>query len=183
MNTMHRLANLGAALALVFAFGVLTPDANAVGGDSGAGGESDISRDVNNSVAAGNSASPEWRGAKAAIAAKDYAQAVPLLKLVVAKQPAHADAFNYLGYAHARTGQYETALDYYRQALALVPEHRGANEYLGELHLRMGNLTAAEGRLVVLDRACNFGCSEFDELKDEIRRYRENGGYRGEKHR
>ena len=180
MNTMHRLANLGAVLALVFAFAVLTPNANADGGDGGGGGGGDSG---DRTVGGENSGSREWRVAKEAIAAKDYAQAVPLLKQVVAKQPTHADALNYLGYAHSRTGQYEVALDYYRQALALVPDHAGANEYLGELYLKMGNLAAAEGRLEVLDKACFVECPEFDDLKFEIERYRKNGGYPGEKHR
>ncbi len=190
MNTMHRLANLGAVLALVFAFAVLTPNANADGGDGGGGGGGDSG---DRTVGGENSGSREWRVAKEAIAAKDvakeaiaakdYAQAVPLLKQVVAKQPTHADALNYLGYAHSRTGQYEVALDYYCQALALVPDHAGANECLGELYLKMGNLAAAEGRLEVLDKACFVECPEFDDLKFEIERYRKNGGYPGEKHR
>lgn len=118
-----------------------------------------------------------WSKAKRAIAAKDYDAAVPLLKKAVQQDPKNADAFNYLGYAHARAGENEAALGYYKQALAIKPEHRGANEYLGELYLKMGDLAAAEERLAVLDKACLFGCTEYDLLKNAVQRFKATGKF------
>jgi Tfp pilus assembly protein PilF len=86
-----------------------------------------------------------------------------------------------LGYAHARRGQTEAALGYYKQALALEPEHRGANEYLGELYLKMGDLASAEERLKVLDKACTFGCAEYDLLKAAVKQYKTTGKFTSSK--
>ncbi len=124
---------------------------------------------------------PDWKAAVAAIEARDYSAALPLLQKVVAGDPDKADAWNYLGYAKGQLGQYDQALADYGRALAIEPKHRGANEYLGELHLKMGNLAAAEDRLKVLDGACFFGCAEYDELKAAIATYKTSGRYEGRK--
>ena len=78
------------------------------------------------------------------------------------------DVLNYLGYAHRRLGRFDESLAYYQQALALDPMHRGANEYLGELYVELGEIDRAEERLAVLDRACPFGCAEYEDLKRRI---------------
>lgn len=120
---------------------------------------------------------PDWAAAKAAIAQKNYDQATPLLQRAVEKDPANADAWNYLGYVTARADSHEAALGYYGKALALQPRHRGANEYLGELYLKMGDLAKAEERLKVLDDACFFGCAEYDLLKKAVNEYKQTGKY------
>jgi Tfp pilus assembly protein PilF len=120
---------------------------------------------------------PDWAAAKAAIAQRNYEQATPLLLRTVEKDPANADAWNYLGYVSARADRHEAALGYYGKALALQPKHRGANEYLGELHLKMGELAKAEERLKVLDAACFFGCAEYDLLKKAVDAYKQTGKY------
>lgn len=124
---------------------------------------------------------PDWSAAKAAIEARDFTKALPLLQKVVARTPDKADAWNYLGYAKGQLGRHDQALADYGQALKIDPKHRGANEYLGELHLKMGNLKAAEDRLAVLDGACFFGCAEYDELKAAIAQYKTSGSYTGSK--
>lgn len=123
----------------------------------------------------------DWKAARSAIAAKNYDAAIPFLKKVVGKNPNHADAYNYLGYTHARNGQHQEALGYYKEALNLKPKHRGANEYLGELHLKMGDLPAAEARLQVLDDACTFGCAEYDMLKQAVADYKASGTFKSRK--
>ncbi|MBW2231407.1 MAG: hypothetical protein JRG92_15150 [Deltaproteobacteria bacterium] len=55
-----------------------------------------------------------------------------------------------------------------QQDLALEPMHRGANEYLGELFLELGRIDRAKERLAVLDRACPFGCAEYEDLRRRI---------------
>ncbi len=120
---------------------------------------------------------PDWAAAKAAIAQRNYEQATPLLQRAVEKDPANADAWNYLGYVNARADRHEAALGYYGKALALQPNHRGANEYLGELYLKLGDLAKAEERLEVLNQACFFGCTEHQMLKKAVNAYKQTGKY------
>jgi tetratricopeptide (TPR) repeat protein len=105
-----------------------------------------------------------------------YADAIPLLKKVVGKDPRNADAYNYLGYSHRKLGGFDDALKYYRTALKIKPKHLGANEYLGELYLEMGKVDMAEERLAVLDKACFFGCEEYEDLKGAIDDYKARQG-------
>lgn len=126
-------------------------------------------------------ADPTWTKARQAVVGNDFEAAIPLLLQVVKKNPKSADAFNYLGYAHSRTGKVDEAKGYYAKALALNPEHRGANEYLGELYLKLGDLPAAEQRLAVLDKACFFGCEEFYTLRDAIKEFKSSGKFMSRK--
>lgn len=102
----------------------------------------------------------------------DYRAAIEELEVALEEAPGNADVLNYLGYAHRKLGEYETAETYYLQALEQDPEHLGANEYLGELYLETDRLEMAEERLAVLDDSCFFGCEEYDELKQAIEAYK-----------
>lgn len=76
----------------------------------------------------------------------------------------HPDILNYLGFAHRKLGLFDKAKDYYARTLAIDPEHLGANEYLGELYLELGEIGKAKRQLARLDRLCDFGCAEREEL-------------------
>ena len=119
---------------------------------------------------------PAYAQAKQLVEDGKYADAIPLLEQVVAKDAKNADAFNFLGYSNRQLGNHDAALAHYQQALALEPKHRGANEYLGELYLTLGDLAKAEERLDVLDGACFFGCDEYTELKNAIAAYKAKTG-------
>ena len=81
---------------------------------------------------------PNFTRAKAMIETnKDYANALPLLQQVVAKDPRNADAYNLMGYATRKSGNANGSLQYYQQALAIDPRHLGAYEYLGEAYLML----------------------------------------------
>ncbi len=129
-------------------------------------------------MAAGTS-SPSSRPAKpstyqqgvTAVKAGDYGRALSLLRKVVRAKPRDADAWNYIGFSHRNLNQFDQALAAYNKALAIEPEHRGANEYLGELYLQKGDLEKARERLKTLDDACTFGCDEYDDLKQAIKKY------------
>ena len=114
-----------------------------------------------------------------AVKAGDYKRAIPLLKTVVAKNPKHYDALNYLGFSYRQLGENDISLGYYKKVLAMNPDHRGANEYLGELYLKKGNLDLAKKQLARLDDICTFGCKEFDDLKAAIKVYASGGGFTG----
>jgi len=117
--------------------------------------------------------------AEKAVKAGDYERAIPLLQKVIAKNPNHYDALNYLGFSHRQLGENDTALGYYKKVLAMKPDHRGANEYLGELYLKEGKLDLAEKQLAKLGKLCFFGCEEFDDLKAAIEVYVAGGGSSG----
>jgi Flp pilus assembly protein TadD len=103
---------------------------------------------------------------------QQFQQAIKELDTALQDDPDDADLLNLLAYSHRQLEHFDIALDYYQQALKIKPKHRGANEYLGELYLILGQLEKAEERLAVLDKACFFGCGEYDELKQAIREYR-----------
>ncbi len=117
--------------------------------------------------------------AEKAVKAGDYKRAIPLLQKVVAKNPKHYDALNYLGFSHRQLGENDISLNYYKKVLAMKPDHRGANEYLGELYLKEGKLDLAKKQLAKLDKICTSGCKEFDDLKVAIKVYSEGGGFTG----
>lgn len=120
--------------------------------------------------------SPDYAAARKAIETKNYAGAVPLLQKAIVAEPKSADILNDLGFAYRNLGNLDQAQTHYLNALAVDPKHRGANEYLGELYLMRGDLAKAEERLAVLDKACFFGCPEYDDLKKAIAAYKTKSG-------
>lgn len=116
--------------------------------------------------------SPWGPATRKALDEKDWTGAVNLLERDVAANKATADTHNYLGYAHRKLGNYDTAFKHYGLALKMNPEHRGANEYIGETYLAVGNLEMAKKHLAALDRICFFGCQEYDDLKAAVAAYR-----------
>jgi tetratricopeptide (TPR) repeat protein len=116
---------------------------------------------------------PNFTRAKAMIEAnKDYANALPLLQQVVAKDPRNADAYNLMGYATRKSGNANGSLQYYQQALAIDPRHLGAYEYLGEAYLMLDRPAEADQMLARLDSLCVFGCSEYRMLKAAVANYK-----------
>jgi len=115
---------------------------------------------------------PNFTEGKKAIDAKDWAKAIPLFELVVAKDDKNADAFNWLGFATRNQGDYDKAFAYYGKALTIDPRHRGAHEYVGEAYLKVNNLEKAEEHLKRLDSICTFGCAEYTELKGKVAAYK-----------
>ena len=100
-----------------------------------------------------------------------YQDAISELQQLLKESPTDADMLNLLAYSQRKLRLFDEALVNYQKALDIEPEHRGANEYLGELYLQLGQLDKAQERLQVLDKACFFGCDEFDELEEAIETY------------
>jgi tetratricopeptide (TPR) repeat protein len=100
-----------------------------------------------------------------------YQDAISELQQLLKETPTDADMLNLLAYSQRKLQRFDEALVNYQKALDIEPEHRGANEYLGELYLQLGQLDKAQERLQVLDKACFFGCDEFDELEEAIKAY------------
>jgi predicted Zn-dependent protease len=153
-----RYFSLGFVIAVVFSSAAL-----AAGGGGGGGTEAEA-----------KPADPQYTEAVAAIKAKQYDKAIPLLTAYIARVNNDADAENYLGYASRKTGDLPAAFTHYNRALALNPKHRGVHEYIGEAYLMTGNLAKAEEHLKVLDRLCVFSCEEYRDLKAAIASYKAN---------
>ena len=79
-----------------------------------------------------------------------------------------ADRLNLLGFTARKSGDLNTAGDYYQQALALNPKHTGALEYQGELFLQLGKIDLAKANLAKIDKICWLPCNAERELKKAI---------------
>lgn len=117
-------------------------------------------------------ADPDYENGKKAIEAKDWKVAMEHFNRLAARDPKNANAQNYLGYAHRKSGNLPMAFKHYEQALKLDPGHRGAHEYIGEAYLMSGNLAKAEEHLKILDGLCFFSCEEFRDLKKAVEEYK-----------
>jgi Flp pilus assembly protein TadD len=106
---------------------------------------------------------PDLTSVRAKIKARDYKAALVELKRV-ADTHQHADVYSLMGFSLRKTGDYPTALTYYKKALDFDANHRGAREYLGELYVETGDLAKAREQLAVLEKLCPQGCEEREDL-------------------
>ncbi|QWE12453.1 tetratricopeptide repeat protein [Polynucleobacter sp. AP-Titi-500A-B4] len=116
---------------------------------------------------------PAWlTQARASIKAEKYDQAIQQLQS--ANETSSADWNNLLGYSLRKKQPPDLvgAEKYYQAALKIDPDHRGALEYYGKLKLINNDLPGAEALLARLDKACTFGCEEYSDLKEAIKKYK-----------
>lgn len=97
-----------------------------------------------------------------------YAEAIPLLEILVNDEPHDADALTLMGYCLRKTGDYVRAEIYYDRALVQAPQHPATNQYLGEMYVELGRLEEARERLAVLDATCGGLCPGRDALAAAI---------------
>ncbi len=74
----------------------------------------------------------------AAFEREDWRAVIEHMNDAVERRPWHDEAYNLLGFAHRKLGDYDRSLDFYDKALTLNPHNRGALEYLGEAYLDLG---------------------------------------------
>lgn len=134
------------------------------------------SSDSDTSTQAESPKNPDFAAGKAAIDNEQWDSAISSFTKVTAMDPKNADAFNYLGYANRKKGNYDAAFGFYEKALDIDPDHRGANEYIGEAYLLTDNLEMAEKYLKKLDGLCFFGCPEYTMLKEAVADYKAKKG-------
>jgi tetratricopeptide (TPR) repeat protein len=133
--------------------------------DSGGNGGSNRNKDRTEQSDSG----PSLTSARRLIRAQNWAEAVEMLKLVVAQNPDNADANNLLGYSLRKLGDYKNAQGFYLKALKLDPRHKGAHEYLGELYVEIGQMQKAKQMLDQLEQICgNTRCEEYRDLAEFI---------------
>jgi Flp pilus assembly protein TadD len=115
---------------------------------------------------------PSYVGARQAIRARQYAEAIRLLGEALTRDPNDADTHNLLGFAYRKSGDLDRAFGHYREALRLAPEHRGAHEYIGEAYLMAGDVARAEEHLRALNDLCRTRCDERDDLQAAIEQHK-----------
>lgn len=150
--------------------GVLLLHGLALADGGGGGGGGGVER------APAKAQDPAMVAAVQAIDAKQYARAIPMLEDVVARQPANADAYNWLAYATRKNGDPARSIAIYEKALALDPKHLGAHEYIGEAYLALDDLAKAKEHLARLNRLCFFGCEQYADLKKAVEAYEKSAG-------
>jgi tetratricopeptide (TPR) repeat protein len=78
------------------------------------------------------------------------------------------EVLNGLGYTNRKLGQFDIAIDYYRQAIAMNPNYAEAREYLGEGYVTMGKIDLAKEQLGEIKRICGTSCEEYADLNEAI---------------
>lgn len=96
----------------------------------------------------------DYAAGMAAFRREDWKEVIRNMSLVVKRRPWHDDAYNRMGYAYRKLGDYPRAIEHYNRALELNPYHRGAMEYLGETYLERGCRIRAREILERLARVC-----------------------------
>jgi Flp pilus assembly protein TadD len=115
---------------------------------------------------------PDLERAIALVWAEEFAEAEPLLQAALKRNPKNPDAWNYLGFATRKLGNFEAARTYYFNALRLDPEHLKAMEYLGELYLQTGEPKLARDLLERITALCPTAeCEERDQLAAAIEKH------------
>ena len=110
---------------------------------------------------------PDLASARSKIKAKDYQAAIAELR-GLADTHQSPDVYSLLGFSLRKTGDYATALSFYRKALDFDANHKGAREYLGELYVETGDLAKAREQLTVLTKLCPQGCEEREDLEKAL---------------
>ena len=117
----------------------------------------------------------DYEKAVGLIWAEAYGEALPFLQSVLKRNPNDADAWNYLGFATRKLGDFEAAERHYANALRLDPGHVEAMEYLGELYLQTDRPDEAKTLLRRIAALCPSGCEALEELSKAIELYETQG--------
>jgi tetratricopeptide (TPR) repeat protein len=119
----------------------------------------------------------DYAAGLAAFERQDWQGVIDQMTKVLARRPWRDNAYNLMGYAYRKLGDYDRAIQHYQQALDLNPHHRGALEYLGEAYLELGCVSHAQTLLDRLEAVCQRTadgapqgavCEEWQDLKTAI---------------
>jgi Flp pilus assembly protein TadD len=114
----------------------------------------------------------DYKTGRAAIEAKNWKVAITSFNRAAGKFRDNPDIFNWLGYAHRKSGELDAAFRHYNTALRLDPKHLGAHEYIGEAYLMKRDLASAQKHLTALERLCNKACEEYQDLAKSIAEFK-----------
>ena len=94
------------------------------------------------------------------IDSENYAEAFKELETITAPGK-KADLYNLLGFTARKSGNLQTASEYYERALTINAKHVGALQYQGELFITLGEIENAKKNLERIKSACwLFSCKE-----------------------
>ena len=97
---------------------------------------------------------PNYAAGMEAFKREEWDEVITRMTRVVKRRPWHDEAYNRMGFAFRKLGNFQKALAHYYKALELNPYHRGALEYLGETYLEMGCALKARETLARLEAVC-----------------------------
>ena len=89
---------------------------------------------------------------KAKNAEKKFKKALDGGERATALDATYHEAWNLVGYASRKLGDYDKAFSAYDKCLSIKPDYAPAIEYRGEAYLEKGNLDKAKEQLVLLQR-------------------------------
>jgi tetratricopeptide (TPR) repeat protein len=117
----------------------------------------------------------------AAFEQEDWQGVLDHMSLAIEQRPWQDNAYNLMGFAYRKLGDYAAALEAYDRALTLNPHNRGALEYLGEAYLELDRPDDAKATLDRLAAACRMlahgavdppaTCHEWQELAEAYEAY------------
>ncbi len=106
-------------------------------------------------------ADDDYAKGRIAFEQEDWQSVIDHMAEAVRRRPWQDDAYNLLGFAHRKLGDFERSLAFYDKALTLNPHNRGALEYLGEAYLDLDDPERAEEILSRLAVACDRVAAGF----------------------
>jgi tetratricopeptide (TPR) repeat protein len=120
---------------------------------------------------------------QAAFEREDWPAVIEHMSRAVEERPWDDNAYNLMGFAWRKLGDYDNALADYDRALTLNPHNRGALEYLGEAYLELGRPEQAKAMLERLEVVCQrigaaaatdwqSDCEEWQDLNAAYEAYR-----------
>jgi tetratricopeptide (TPR) repeat protein len=117
----------------------------------------------------------------AAFEQEDWQGVLDRMSEALEVRPWQDNAYNLMGFAYRKLGDYPAALEAYDKALTLNPYNRGALEYLGEAYLELDRPDDAKATLDRLAEACRLlahgaidpltKCEEWQELSEAYEAY------------
>ena len=125
----------------------------------------------------------EYARGVAAFEREEWSAVVDHMTKATEQRPWHDDAYNLMGFAYRKLGDYDKALQSYDRALKLNPYHRGALEYLGEAYLELDQPELARATLERLEVECRRiasaatdggwqeSCEEWQDLSEAYEAY------------
>ena len=125
----------------------------------------------------------EYARGVAAFEREEWSAVVDHMTRATEQRPWHDDAYNLMGFAYRKLGDYHKALQSYDRALKLNPYHRGALEYLGEAYLELDQPELARATLERLEVECRRivpaatdggwqeNCEEWQDLSEAYEAY------------
>jgi tetratricopeptide (TPR) repeat protein len=121
-------------------------------------------------------AKKDLENGKAKNAEKKFKRALERVESAVALDERYHEAWNLVGYAARKLGDYDRAFAAYEKCLAIKFDYAPAREYLGEAWLEQKNPAKAKEQLVILEKI-NPDSEETRTLRAALQAYEATNGH------